>query len=218
MFSGKRHTAGEVGCVLSHQLAYQQLLDSSENACLIMEDDVDLSGASMNLIQECISLEALNQNKPCMLILHPIKQFFRQGTIMLSDTKHRVVKSFRGLGTHSYIINREAACFLLSLNETIQHVADPWNLIQLLYPRTFDFYAIQKPIMLPDPIHNPQSDIDRVKSRKKMKCYTIYHLFYGILRIRLLLNEWWCRAIRCVVKIPKAQRRDYSWCRKQTNA
>ena len=189
-------------CVVT-PIGLSTIIGLSENACLIMEDDVDLSGASMNLIQECISLEVLNQNKPCTIMLHPIKKHFRKGTLMLSDTKHRVVKSFGGIRTCAYIINREGACFLLNLNEKIQCYADAWHLIQLLYSRTFDFYAIQKPIMLPDPIHNPQSDIDRVESRKKTKCYTISHFFYWLLRLRIKLNEFWRRAMRRVVKIPK---------------
>jgi glycosyl transferase, family 25 len=207
--SGKRLSAGEIGCALSHQIAYQKLLDSSEHACMILEDDIDLAQAQLNVLEQCFNSTIMQQEKPCMILLFPIKQFYNQGIIKLNNGSHQLVRSFRGLGAHSYIINRAGAKFLLALNKKIQHVADPWNLIQLFYPNAFNFYAIQQPIMPPHNTFHANSDIDRVDTRHKKQKRSIYHLAYGLLRGWLLLNEWRYRIFKKVTKIPKQQRQCY---------
>lgn len=204
MHSGKALVAGEIGCVLSHHKAYQNLLESQQSSCLILEDDVDLSRVKSDVLAECATV--LDQEKPCVILLLPIKQYYKQGAIKLAGEPYQLVKAFRGLGAFAYMVNRSAAQFLLKLNQPIQHVIDPWNLIQLFYPGKVDFYATLPAVVTVDEATNADSAIDSVSSRKNNKKRSLLHVIYGAIRLRLLLSEWFQHLCGRMVKIPKGQR------------
>ena len=97
---------GSIGCHLSHIKAYEALLSSDEEACLILEDDAVISD---ELPQYLASLEgAMNH----IDILFLCDRRVNRASIKIGNLSQNhgiYVKKFSNLGTTAYVINRQAA-------------------------------------------------------------------------------------------------------------
>lgn len=119
---GRALNRGEIGVTLSHRLCYNQLLSSSDECALIMEDDVH----PMRDLSELKSLpldNILKNDKPRVLLL--------SGDFWYFHRKNKVAHVYNAVGAYAYLINRKAAERILSI-ERPYNVADDWTLFRQL--------------------------------------------------------------------------------------
>lgn len=117
-------TPGEIGCSLSHLIAYKKLLDSNHEAALILEDDVIIPDGISNLLLS-IS-KKIDTEKPNIYLLSKVNHFNKKEHITISD-KIAIHEAYNATFAHAYIINRKAAKNLLDKLLPIWCVADQWT-------------------------------------------------------------------------------------------
>lgn len=126
---GKTMNAGEVGCVLSHRKVYQTLLDSEDPYALVLEDDISVV-RDLNLLD----LEAIdkiaNSDRPRSILLSGDYSYFK---------RKPVVRVYAANGAYAYIINREAAKRILSINAPC-NLADDWKFYKRKGVKLFAVY------------------------------------------------------------------------------
>lgn len=114
LFFGRDLKGGEIGCLLSHALAYQKIIDENHKAALIFEDDVQLCENFKALVTEAMShiqhfeiVRFLGKEK---LLQQPHKSLYPIGKT------HSLAKVY-GLsgGLYAYLITREGAKKMLRL-------------------------------------------------------------------------------------------------------
>lgn len=125
-FKKRRHVEikpGEIGCTLSHYKCYQRFLRSSEEYCLILEDDIDRPNENLATILEAIL--GLDKNRPTIILLSDWYWYYSQKKF---TNRYKLAKIYNAYLTHAYVINREAAAILNSIKP--DHVADEWRYIR----------------------------------------------------------------------------------------
>ncbi|MGY5955800.1 glycosyltransferase family 25 protein [Kosakonia sp. BK9b] len=117
-------TPGEIGCSMSHLLAYEKLLNSTDEHALILEDDV-LIPADIN--ERLARLAAhIKGDKPYVCLLSKVNQYCKKPLMLLAekDALHHV---YNAAFSHAYVINRKAAKNLLDNLFPVWCVADQWS-------------------------------------------------------------------------------------------
>lgn len=118
-WTGWKILPGEIGCTLSHQKCYKQLLESKMEYVLILEDDILLKE---QLSPYCSFFDKfMDTSKPTILL---ISGFFWYSTSKEIDTHIISVVKDASL-THSYLINRAAARLLIESRPFVR--ADDWK-------------------------------------------------------------------------------------------
>ena len=122
-------TRGEIGCFLSHKKTYNKFLDSGEDYCLILEDDIELCENFINEINKCLS--QINNfdifycyysypNKFYNLIGKDVKDYFPEKwdknlpLLLDKDYSKDCVLASAKSGTYGMIISKRAARQLLN--------------------------------------------------------------------------------------------------------
>ncbi|MGL4769363.1 MAG: glycosyltransferase family 25 protein [Plesiomonas shigelloides] len=142
-------TPGEIGCSLSHLVAYKKLLDSNHEAALILEDDVIIPDGINNLLLS-IS-KKVDKKNPNVYLLSKVNHFNKKKEITISD-KIAIHEAYNACFTHAYIINRKAAKNLLDKLLPIWCVADQWSTFK-------DFGYVNIFCLIPECINtNPELD------------------------------------------------------------
>lgn len=121
--TGRGFSRGEVGCALSHQKAYRTLLGSDSDYALILEDDIELSVDTPEVLE--LIREWLVSSEPRVLLLTSLKGFCTKPSTIL-NSKYRMVdvkKAWWGMG---YVINKAAAEKLIEVNGEVWLMADDW--------------------------------------------------------------------------------------------
>lgn len=118
---------GEIGCTLSHRICYRKLLESEEQFALILEDDVNfIYPKDLETILYDI-LVGYKDNRPhfitlAMHFLYYPKKYRKLG-------KYTLYRLNDAHGTCAYLINRQAAEYLLSVSLPFM-VADDFPFIR----------------------------------------------------------------------------------------
>ena len=102
---------GSIGCHLSHIKAYEALLSSDEEACLILEDDGVIDD---ELAHHMTALKGAMRH---IDILFLCDRRVNRASVKIADLaeNHGIyVKKFSNLGTTAYVINRQAASQLVT--------------------------------------------------------------------------------------------------------
>jgi glycosyl transferase family 25 len=136
-------SVGEIGCFLSHKKVYKKILDSSEDYCLILEDDIQLCKNFVNEINKCLS--QINNFDIFYCFNVPLYQFYNtigddvknyfpekwnKNLPLLLDqnySKDCVLATGPRLLTHAMIISKKAAKQLLG-NMSIIKVQIDWQI------------------------------------------------------------------------------------------
>ena len=132
---GKKMNPGEIGCTLSHLKCYNQLIQSSLDYVLILEDDISIVGDMEPILKDEITT-FMKDSAPKILFL--------SGDYWHWDKK-RITRVFSAVGSYAYFINQAAAKLILSNVSKPYHVADDWDLyksfgvkLYALYPYIID--------------------------------------------------------------------------------
>ncbi|TDT57148.1 glycosyl transferase family 25 [Enterobacter sp. AG5470] len=117
-------TPGEIGCSMSHLIAYEKLLHSGDEHALILEDDVIIP-ANIHICLEDLAAH-INPNKPYVCLLSKVNQYNKKPLIRLTENNalHQV---YNAAFSHAYVINRKAAQNLVDNLFPIWCVADQWS-------------------------------------------------------------------------------------------
>ena len=123
---GQQLTATQVGCALSHRLAYRLLVDSGAEWALVLEDDARPTDAMLSVIEQ---LTVLNYGAPVVVELFSEGRVNRstQAIDLWEGQAVEKLATFPGF-TVAYLINRQAAEWALTDEGPIASRADwpPW--------------------------------------------------------------------------------------------
>ena len=159
----RRILPAEIGCTLSHQLCYKQLLASDRNYALILEDDIILKG---DLEKHMVFFdEFMNCDQPKIFLLSGYVWFFNKRK--LKDIT--ISKVYNALLTHAYIINKAAAQMIIEERPFIR--ADNWLYIR---KKGVQIYSIVPHIINQDCTGKFSSTI--YSKNPLLKCYPIARL------------------------------------------
>lgn len=109
----------QIGCTLSHRKCYEKFLQSRENACLILEDDIVPKQKVLPAVQEILRFIE-SKEEPAIVLLsgwfwYTKKEFFAGNALG---------SLYSGFLAHSYMMNARAAKILLT--QKPYYVADDW--------------------------------------------------------------------------------------------
>lgn len=120
---GRIYKSGELGCTLSHQKCYVDLIASECNYALIFEDDIKFEPKILLIIQK---LEALiNVGYPLIILLSGGFWYTKKNTQIIDN--YSIANVFDAYYTHAYLINKSAAQLL---KHTCPYwLADDWRFL-----------------------------------------------------------------------------------------
>lgn len=158
----RQMTRSEIGCALSHKKAYHKLLATSEQSCVIFEDDIivsDLINDAIDLAQETISTE-----RPEVILLSAFDEESSQAPSELGV--------YNPIGfpwcTDGYVVNRKAAELILRVNTPICICADGWY-------RWRDCYGLSVKRVYPTTVSQDrgmiESSVDRPESASASRSF-----------------------------------------------
>ena len=115
-------SAGEACCAISHYRCWLALLASSEDECLILEDDLHFSGDFKAVIDSI----SLSEEEPCALKLESFGATVTSSTssYLLVDGRRVVELYSNHTGTAAYVLNRKAASHLVEAFDLFKHPVD----------------------------------------------------------------------------------------------
>lgn len=129
---------GEIGCTLSHQKCYRELLHSDDNSLIIFEDDIIVNSEITALLPKVEKW--LSVDEPRVMLLSgwfwhkKPQQFFEE---------YKIAEIIDGFLTHAYALNKSAARLMLDTKPW--YLADAWEMfrnrgikIMGLKPHPFD--------------------------------------------------------------------------------
>lgn len=118
---------GEIACALSHQSAMREFLDSGEDCCLIVEDDVMFSPAIGQFLKSLEQwLKDRSQIPICVVLseAHAVR-YWTSRKWLGNVRRTRPVEIF---GAFAYVVNRAGAELILRVNSVpIHNLSDYWT-------------------------------------------------------------------------------------------
>lgn len=118
---GRTLIGPEVGCTMSHRICQRKMIENSESAALIFEDDLVLPTRDIYDNLEEIYTFVSNSEKPVIVLLSGDYWFT---SVKRIGVHTRIAKVREAVCSHAYFINKKAAEIILSLD--IYHLADDW--------------------------------------------------------------------------------------------
>ena len=123
---GRHPRLGEIGCTLSHQYCYRQMLKDAISMSLILEDDIQIH--DYDRFDETIAkLESFlsTESEPMVILLS--SWFWYTGIYSVSESL-RLSKVYDAFFTYAYMLNAQAAKMLIENAPFI--TADDWRYIR----------------------------------------------------------------------------------------
>ncbi len=125
-------TDGEIGCFLSHRACWAKLVDSNENFALIMEDDIEISKLATKYLLNSNWIPSSVDICQLSCLEASQKGRIKDKTLYIDETISLVAPLYPiPLGSHCYLISKQAATKALSLSEKLPCPVDdflfsPW--------------------------------------------------------------------------------------------
>lgn len=119
-YFGKNIKRGEIGCVLSHQKCYKDLIDSDDEVAIVFEDDIVLKEPVEKIIG--IIENAMPQDKPAVMLLSAWYWYFHKRRL---NADHFICNVMDARLAHAYAINKQAAKIMYHPRPWF--VADDWG-------------------------------------------------------------------------------------------
>lgn len=137
-----RLSNGEIGCFLSHRLAWQAIADGTPAGGLVVEDDIEIDmarlPAALDLVQRFAS--------PRDIVRFPNKFRSRPGKVVASQDGLEIVReNSPGLNMMMQWIGRDAARELLARTETFDRPVDVF--IQMRWLHKIPVFAL-RPVLI----------------------------------------------------------------------
>ena len=120
---GRECDLGEIGCSLSHRLAFDLLMNSESNYALILEDDIVIGDGFSSVLEKLLPL--IDIDAPCVILLSGGVSYYKKryyNTLCLGVV-------YMGDYAHSYLINKAAAKLILD-DKKAYIFADDWDYIR----------------------------------------------------------------------------------------
>jgi glycosyl transferase family 25 len=117
---GRPLSNGEIGCYLSHREVWKQLVNSSDSAWCVMEDDIGLRGGFRAAVEE---LFVHREHWDMVRLMGLVKREQLPYADLPSGTRIMWLDR-QPVGTQCYIITRTAAARMLKHTERIVHAID----------------------------------------------------------------------------------------------
>ena len=119
-YFGKNIKRGEIGCALSHQKCYKDLIDSDDEVAIVFEDDIVLKEPVEKIIG--IIENAMPHDKPAVLLLSAWYWYFRKRKL---SADRFICDVMDARLAHAYVINKQAARIMYHSRPWF--VADDWG-------------------------------------------------------------------------------------------
>ena len=154
LFHGREMSPGELGCALSHKLAYRRIVEDQLDWGLVLEDDVLLDDSLLELLRGLFAVQVPAEN---------IQLYFsEQRPHQLATLREVAGKKLVGFtGAHAsaiaYLVSRSAA-IKLSGTDKIRFAADKFSWISAYY--NISFCGVLPFAATPHPTLNGKSNID----------------------------------------------------------
>lgn len=120
---GRGWLDGQIGCFLSHKIAWQKIAKAKDEYAVVLEDDMHLSAGFSNIVESVLA----KVSSPSIIRLEPSTNYLRlkkPGVSLVPGER----ELFRLLSTSwcagAYLIHRDVAVYLLSLAEETYQPAD----------------------------------------------------------------------------------------------
>lgn len=141
-YYGRSVLPGEIGCTLSHRKCYEYLLNAEKSFALILEDDAHFLSDSLKSDFWTAVEDIMNTDKPLVLLLQVNASYIGKEKFFCKD--YKLFQVYRSTCTTGYLINKNAACLLLS-EKRPYWVADDWFRFRKL---GIDIYCVYPSVIL----------------------------------------------------------------------
>ena len=133
-----RLSTGEIGCFLSHRMAWQAIAEGSSKGGLVLEDDVEIDMARLPAALDMVGRFA----SPGDIVRFPNKFRSRAGRVVASRDGIEIVReNSPGLNMMMQWIGRDAARELLAITETFDRPVDVF--VQMRWLHKLPVYALR---------------------------------------------------------------------------
>lgn len=119
-YFGKNIKRGEIGCSLSHQKCYKDLIESDDDVAIVFEDDIVLKEPVEKIIK--IVEDVMPSDKPAVVLLSAWYWYTRKRSL---DAERFVCDVVDARLAHAYAINKQAAKIMYHSRPWF--VADDWG-------------------------------------------------------------------------------------------
>lgn len=155
---------GAIGCALSHEAIYHNLLESKEPYVFVFEDDARITPEFIDELPGIIQF--MNQmSEPLVLLLYkadaPTKKVFPMGK------GKNILHTLAGTAAHGYVINRKAAKNLLDVQMPLQFEIDAWNIYYKL--GYLKIYCTDTDLVFLDEKASSHSVIEQVAGKNRVE-------------------------------------------------
>jgi len=168
---GRPLSRGEIGCFLSHKKAYINLLSGSEDAALVLEDDVQLSVGIVSIISEVVEIK----NWDIILLGHHGRSSRSTNTLVglwgrkrLSNGRQLARPCERVMGTYGYVVSRQGAAKMLA---SMARIARPIDHLTGDSQR-LNIYCVVEPVVTIDEAmsndHHAMHERVQLKAKKNL--------------------------------------------------
>lgn len=132
--NGRKLSNGEIGCSLSHYFIYKEVARGCEDYAMIIEDDALINEHINDFLNNIINVKQkwdiiiLGYSKISKKYYYKINKFNPIGNIIYTDANVKIGKVIKEstCGTVGYLITKEGAKKMLSLNLGGNILADNW--------------------------------------------------------------------------------------------
>lgn len=126
----------EIGCFLSHRNCWEELLKSSSDWALILEDDIIISNRLNDIIHNLSWIPKTSNIIQLSTLIDEKRIYIKKNVNIQINSELRLVSPVSGvLGSQGYLISRAAAEYAIKISEII-----PCPLDHFLFSPCFDFY------------------------------------------------------------------------------
>ncbi|EOZ9389390.1 glycosyltransferase family 25 protein [Enterobacter cancerogenus] len=180
---------GEIGCALSHQKIYKQIVDEEIDQALILEDDVLIDP----LLPEIIEGIKLSTSTPEILLLSRVNKF-RKKPVASLETGHNIHKTEQATTAHAYVINVKAAMSLLDKLYPVWMTSDKWSLFEDLSMARI-YSLLPYPVRLSEEAETSTINESKGDSELNLKKKQIWNLLMRQRPLRAKIRHRYRRAI-----------------------
>ena len=140
---GRDLTRGELASTFNHMLCFKKFLDSENDIAIILEDDADFIVDEFICVIELLT-KIINKSNHHVYLLTPVISYLNNSAIDLNED-YKVVEVVQSLDSAGYIVNRETAKKLLSVNSKAWFIMDDW--IRYKKHANVNVYSVIPPIL-----------------------------------------------------------------------